>query len=138
MTIRMTKKSIFSISNFVSITLVTIWLVGSSAFGAEVLSFQGTTKLARGDLVRLTGKLTKPQGDGPFPAIVLSHGCSGIIKYHDDWAERFAKWGYVALQIDHFGPRGYTETCGRAFAGPPTARTQDALMRKPTLVDCHL
>ena len=133
MIIRMTKKSSFGIWNFVTIILVATWLIGSSAFGAEVLSFQGTTKLARGDLVRLTGKLTKPQGDGPFPAIVLSHGCTGIIKSNDDWAERFAKWGYVALQIDHFGPRGYTETCGKAFAVPPTARTQDAYDAKAYL-----
>ena len=134
MTIRMTKKSSFGIWNFVSIILVATWVIGSSAFGAEVLSFQGTAKLASGDLVRLTGKLTKPQGDGPFPAIVLSHGCGGFAQlFHDDWAERFAKWGYVALQIDHFGPRGVTEACGRPSLVPFALRTQDAYDAKAYL-----
>jgi dienelactone hydrolase len=26
----------------------------------------------------LTGELTKPQGGGPFAAVVLLHGCSGL------------------------------------------------------------
>lgn len=53
MTIRMTKKSSFGIWNFVRFILVVTWVIGSSAFGAEVLSFQGTTKLASGDLVMM-------------------------------------------------------------------------------------
>jgi dienelactone hydrolase len=122
----MTKKRISGIWNLASTTLVATWLIGSSALGAEVVSFEGTSRLASGDLVRLKGKLTKPQGDGPFPAIVLSHGCSGIQKYNDDWAERFAKWGYVALQVDHFGPRGVTELCGRPRQIPFAVRAHDA------------
>lgn len=125
MTRKMTSKPISGIWNLVSTTLVATWLIGSSALGAEVVSFEGTSRLASGDPVRLTGKLTKPQGDGPFPAIVLSHGCSGIMKYNDDWAERFAKWGYVALQVDHFGPRGVTELCGRPRQIPVAVRTHD-------------
>jgi hypothetical protein len=71
MIIRMTKESSFSIWNLVSIILVATWLIGSSAFAVELITFKGTTKVASGDLVTLTGKLTKPQGDGSFPAVVL-------------------------------------------------------------------
>jgi dienelactone hydrolase len=64
--------------------------------------------------VTLTGKLTKPQGDGPFPAVVLMHGCTGIGKHQEDWAARFASWGYVALQVDSLGPRGLADKGGNA------------------------
>jgi len=59
-----------------------------------------------------TFTLTKPQGDGPFPAVVLLHGAGGIREYHDVWAERLASWGYVTLQVDSFGPRGLSTAFG--------------------------
>ena len=32
------------------------------------------------------GHLSKPTGAGPFPAVVLMHGCSGIFPTHVRWA----------------------------------------------------
>jgi dienelactone hydrolase len=94
--------------------------------GAEDITFQGTTKTKAGDFVVLRGKLTKPQGDGPFPAIVMLHGCRGIDKAQDAWAERFASWGYVALQVDSFTPRGAENVCASPFLVPFPSRVQDA------------
>jgi dienelactone hydrolase len=57
--------------------------------------------------VSLTGILTKPEGNGPFPTIVLLHGCSGLqhSKSRSElWSNRLVNWGYVTLQIDSFGP----------------------------------
>ena len=54
----------------------------------------------------LRGKLTKPAGDGPFPAIVLLHGCGGPGKHYSAWTERLRRWGYVSVMVDSFGPRG--------------------------------
>ncbi len=106
---KMAKKNV--VMSLTSITLFTIWVVATSAIAAEVVSFKGTTKIASGDFVTLTGKLTKPQGDGPSPAVVLLHGCAGIDKCYDDWADKLASWGYVALEVDSLGPRGLSETC---------------------------
>lgn len=56
--------------------------------------------------VRLLGYLARPSGPGPFPAVVLLHGSGG---FHSDmlsWADRLRRWGYVALAVDSFGPRG--------------------------------
>jgi dienelactone hydrolase len=76
----------------------------------------------------------QPQGDGPFPAIVLSHGCGGFAQlFHDDWAERFADMGYVALQVDHFGSRGFIEACYRPHLVPFSVRVQDAYDAKAYL-----
>ncbi|RED49060.1 dienelactone hydrolase family protein [Aestuariispira insulae] len=61
--------------------------------------------------IEIRGILHKPAGDGPFPAVVLIHSCFGIQPYQEDWARKLADWGYVALQVDSFGPRNIEETC---------------------------
>jgi dienelactone hydrolase len=67
--------------------------------------------------IELSARLTRPRGAGPFPAVVLLHGCAGRKAAQDDWAARLADWGYVALQIDSFGPRGLRAVCD-SQAGP--------------------
>jgi dienelactone hydrolase len=43
----------------------------------------------------------RPQGDGPFPAMLLVHGGGG--KAFAEWADLWAKRGYVALAMDLAG-----------------------------------
>jgi dienelactone hydrolase len=78
-----------------------------------------------GDTITLTGKLTQPEGDGPFPAVVLLHGCNGV-EYDD--GTFMSSMGYVALQIDSFGPRGITNVCDGSdrFKAGPRVRARDA------------
>lgn len=73
-----------------------------------------------GDGVELSGQLFTPRASvrQRRPAIVLLHGCSGMVDSrgdlaarHRDWAERFASWGFVALTVDSFGPRGIRTIC---------------------------
>jgi dienelactone hydrolase len=60
----------------------------------------------------LSGRLTKPAGNGPFPAVVLLHGCGGVSPARDNrWVERLVDWGYVTLQVDSLGPRGIDSVC---------------------------
>ncbi|MEI6306310.1 MAG: dienelactone hydrolase family protein [Deltaproteobacteria bacterium] len=60
----------------------------------------------------LSGRLQKPAGDGPFPAVVLLHGCGGIQPKRDHiWAERLVSWGYATLQVDSFQPRRISSVC---------------------------
>jgi dienelactone hydrolase len=62
----------------------------------------------------IEGYLSKPDGDGPFPAIVYLHGCSGLSA---DARKRVAHlltgWGYVSLAVDSFSTRGIKEACTR-------------------------
>ena len=50
---------------------------------------------------RIQGDLAKPDGAGPFPAVVGLHGCAGM---HDTTRQRLADelvaWGYVILLVD--------------------------------------
>jgi dienelactone hydrolase len=68
------------------------------AFSADVVTFKGL------DNEIVTGRLTKPDGKGPFPGVVLLHGSHGFDKHYDVWAERLTSWGYVTLQMDSIGP----------------------------------
>ena len=75
----------------------------------------------------LTGHLHRPEGGGPFPAVVLLHGCGGITPTHHGWAERLRGWGYVTLLVDSFGPRGQINVCDRFMVvDPQYARMPDA------------
>lgn len=78
----------------------------------DTVSFQSPAAHTGGSPLNLTGRLKKPDGLGPFPAVVLLHGCGGISPKRDHrWAERLAGWGYVTLQADSFRPRGLSSVC---------------------------
>jgi dienelactone hydrolase len=67
----------------------------------------------------LRGFLRRPEGTGRFPAVVLLPACSEYTKLVDeDWGVRISSWGYVALTVDGFGPRGI-KRCGDAISDDP-------------------
>ncbi len=71
------------------------------------------------------GHLSGPKGDGPFPAIVLLHGCGGLGRWNEVWTARLVDWGYVVLNVDSFGPRGEA-SCHRPPRPPgPLMRALD-------------
>jgi dipeptidyl aminopeptidase/acylaminoacyl peptidase len=67
--------------------------------------------IERGEtLAKLTatieGYLSKPDGAGPFPAIVYLHGCNGLSKStRARIADLMTGWGYVSLAVDSFTSR---------------------------------
>ena len=88
---------------------------------------QGTaTKIATSESdVSPATWLARPDGDGPFPAVVLLHGCSGTEKntqHQTVWrglgrhAALLNRNGYVTLIVDSFGPRGIRRSCGGEHA----------------------
>lgn len=89
---------------------ITMWLgaaallagcaTSATALPKSPLKFPGTTTLSR------------PAGDGPFPAVVLLHTCAGRSSALDQWAAKLTSAGYVALIIDSLGPRGAANNCG--------------------------
>ena len=73
----------------------------------------------------ITAALYRPQGAGPFPAIVLAHSCAGVGPHTEIWGRRLAEWGYVVIAPDSFGPRGVTSVCGKGTIVSGTARVAD-------------
>lgn len=57
----------------------------------------------------ITGYLTRPQGDGPHPLVVMPHGgpfVSEVIAW-DAWGQMFANNGYMVLQPQYRGSQKY-------------------------------
>lgn len=76
----------------------------------------------------ITGYLYRPDGEGPFPAIILMHGCGGMARWNEIWFRRLVDWGYVVLDMDSFGPRGIEHgVCFKAdHVAGPFSRALDA------------
>jgi dienelactone hydrolase len=84
----------------------------------------------------LTGYLTTPAGAGPFPAVALIHSCLGLPQNRVAFAATLASWGYVALWVDEFAPRGLHETCSVDFpVGPADATAALAYLARLPFVD---
>jgi len=76
----------------------------------------------------LVAYMVRPDGNGPFGAVILLHGCSGLgletshrasMNRQLEWAEWYRSRGYVALVLDSFGPRKLTnEVCGDGRVSP--------------------
>ncbi len=74
--------------------------------------------------IELTARLARPPGGGPFAALVMLHGCAGPDETSDRArAARYVAWGYAALAIDSFAPRGIRQSC----LGVVVDRLPDAL-----------
>ncbi len=55
-----------------------------------------------GDAGNIRAYLTRPPGDGPFPAVILIHEIFGLTAHIKDVADRFADQGYAVLAPDLF------------------------------------
>jgi dienelactone hydrolase len=70
------------------------------------------------DNATLKAVLFKPEGAGPFPAVVGLHGCAGLTHGHAtvasqyrDWAEHLVAAGFVVLYPDSYASRGLGSQC---------------------------
>jgi dienelactone hydrolase len=106
-----------------------------SPAGAEPVAFPGRDLTIHGELFR-------PDGPGPFPAIVALHGCAGLYgrrgdlsPRHADWAQLLTAQGYLVLFPDSFGSRGAGPQCKvrERATRPAKERTADAIAAKAYL-----
>ena len=67
--------------------------------------------------VQLEGYLARPEGDGPFPGVVIIHEIFGLNENIKDIASRFAQEGYVALAVDLFAGRNRVVCMFRFIGG---------------------
>lgn len=90
---------------------VLVWLA------ALPVAAQEAVEIPNGDDRPLNGILYRPDGPGPFPAVVALHGCGGLGARgklgarHADWAERLKSLGMIVLFPDSFGSRGLETQC---------------------------
>jgi dienelactone hydrolase len=88
-----------------------------AAYTVDWVEFRAL-KPFEGRPVRLAAVQFKPDGAGPFPAVVMLHGCGGMLTRSGNltasntlWGEMLARNGYVALLPDSLNPRGQRSLC---------------------------
>jgi dienelactone hydrolase len=96
--------------------LLAAWCPALAGDSVSFPSLDGS--LTGGKPTLLRGLLMKPEGIGPFPAIVALHGCNGLFNKEGGLVAREAAWaqlltsrGYVVLFPDSFGPRDVATDC---------------------------
>jgi len=101
----------------------------------------GSGGLIRGD--RIQSDLAKPDGAGPFPAVIVLHGCAGM---HDTTKQKLVDelvaWGYVVLLVDSYATRGIDHACTSSALAMFLSRRPDAygalvFLARQTFVDPH-
>ena len=98
-------------------------LCGAAAPAGGALSFGPDT--VGGPVSNAQGEVFKPDGVGPFPAMIVLHGCDGVGRHYREWARRLRSWGYVAMLVDSFRPRGVSTVCNHGMDVPPLLQAQD-------------
>jgi len=106
------------------LALLMLWAAtGGCASGG--VSFPNATP---GKPLRVPAREYRPSGAGPFPALVLLHGCHGVSASTHEWARWFRDQGYVALVVDSWGARGIGRGCDADTPElPNTERFDDAV-----------
>lgn len=100
----------------------TIWF----ASAGSLVRSPDRSRFVLGDPVVISGDLRFPSGTGPFPAVILAHGCGGIGNAETGWAPVLREWGYATFVIDSFRGRNLTEVCTNAGTLTGTQRIPDA------------
>jgi dienelactone hydrolase len=118
-------------------SVLLFWATAANAavpYSSITVSVPSTTSGAPQDL---PATLLKPEGDGPFPAIVLLHDCSGLGAHSSGapgrWGALLAAEDYVVIIPDSFTPRGYGDG---VCTVSPAART-DTVNPQPRAVDAY-
>jgi dienelactone hydrolase len=119
---------------FATAVALTLWcaahalVVDALAGPLERVEFEGA--ILRGAVIpgeRIQGYLAKPEGAGPFPAVIGLHGCAGM----PDTTKRklvdeLVGWGYVVLLVDSFATRGIGHACTGGVPDISGKRRSDA------------
>lgn len=122
-----------------SLAFLLLTILAAALTATPVMKVTVPSQTMTGKELQLPGILHKPNGDGPFPAVVMLCGCEGYANEPDatqqsTWAERLAGWGYVALQVDSFSPRGYPNgVCDNTGIVNDAMRSDDAYAAKAYL-----
>src|SRR5689334_6417679 len=76
----------------------------------QIVSFPGAG-------IQLNGFMAQPDGNGPFPGVVVIHEAFGLNDNIKGVTRRFAEQGYAALAVDLFSGRNQMLCMARLFSG---------------------
>jgi dienelactone hydrolase len=99
---------------------------GRIAFATPDTLARGDARLVPAGPVALSAELTLPAGPGPFPGVVLMHGCGGLGNAEGGWVEPLTRAGYATFVVDSLTGRGLNEVCLNSRALISIQRIPDA------------
>lgn len=88
---------------------------------------------SHGDVL-LQGQVARPQGEGPFPAVLVMHSALGLRPHVLDVAARLADIGYLAIATDMYGRDADIGTLESSSAHYLELAKTPALLRARTVV----
>jgi dienelactone hydrolase len=98
------------IAVFLALFALSLATFSGSARSSEPLTL---TFPSIGSSVQIPATLIKPDGPGPFPAVVIMHDCTGLGTRSSGtpmtWARYLVAQGYVVILPDSFTPRGFRD-----------------------------
>lgn len=101
----------------------------ASRFAKEIDNYPGlrfANEMAElGFLGARANSIYKPQGEGPFPAVVLVHTCGGLEAHITQRAKELLSAGFAVLVQDSQGPRG-VRSCDELKAWQVPVVSKDA------------
>jgi dienelactone hydrolase len=117
--------------------MVAVSVLSSALAGCAGAAPEGTlaTTAPNGAAERIPVRVARPDGPGPFPAVVIMHDCSGLGPRSsgapERWSRELVARGYVVVIPDSFTTRGRPDgVCTDASPGradvSPARRTRDA------------
>jgi dienelactone hydrolase len=126
-------------ASLVALTLLAAAPVAAQGFAATSqgrIEFEAPTYETFGGLRNRTSKPSKaamtislPQGDGPFPAVIIGHSIGGWSENAEGiYVKHLLAAGYVVAGLDHFGPRNIARAADVPGAFTPITSVSDALL----------
>lgn len=73
------------------------------------------TALQRWRRLAPEAELLTPSGRGPFPTVLMFHGCGGVRAHLHGYARAAVSVGWAALLVDSFTPRGWSRDFAKAM-----------------------
>ena len=106
---------------------------------ADQVTFH-TSPVNQQDKEVLYGEISKPEGAGPFAAVIIAHGCFGTDTNNAAWAKRLNSWGYAVIIVDSFKSRQVSTVCDSPKKVSPVTRAFDiygaaAYLRKQPFIN---
>jgi len=120
------------VNRVVGVFCVSVSLLSTAAIAKDVGDIDDALRPHRvsiesGDGTRISGYLYRPETAEPAPAVLMLHGCSGMLthKYRrlksreTAWRDIFLAQGYVVLLLDSFTERGHKTICKISLSDRP-------------------
>lgn len=102
------------------VAFVAALVVLLSGFTSTEISFKSLSVAGASDGVEIPAMLGRPDGAGPFPAVVMLPACLGLNpELGGDWARMLAAAGYVSIALENVKPRDMKNCISRGPRNRP-------------------